>query len=208
MSELARGKYIAFEGAEGSGKTINAKWLSNKIGADYGYEPGGGKVGQILRQIVKDPKIELTAEQQLAIFMAGRAMFANDEVEFVLASGRSFVTDRTWLSSEVYQGYVGGYDVYDIETLAFSAMGKLTIPDVTIFLDIDAETSIERLETRGTNTDDRFKQGGIEVRAKIVEGYAKAFERWQRIGRNIVRIDASQKLERVQMAILDIVNDL
>ena len=102
-----RGRFIAFEGGEGTGKSTQARLLASRLGA-LTREPGGTGLGERIRHLVLENDADPVAERAEALlFAAARAQHVAEVIQPVLASGRHVVTDRFLHSSVAYQGYGG-----------------------------------------------------------------------------------------------------
>ena len=104
--------FIVFEGAEGSGKSTQARLIGEWLAANNAEhiltrEPGGTKVGEEIRALLVHGD-DIPAETELLLMNAARAVFVNDVVRPALAAGKIVVADRFWLSSVAYQGYGSG----------------------------------------------------------------------------------------------------
>ena len=165
------GKFITFEGADGSGKTTQIEkikaYLENK-----GYEclltrePGGSKLGNKIREILLhyDGKVDDLCE--LLLYMADRAQHVKTVIIPALEEGKIVLCDRYTDSSVAYQGYARGLDIERIEKLNTIATDGLE-PDLTVVFDIKTETAMERVGS----TKDRLEQEGIDFYRKLCRGY-------------------------------------
>jgi len=174
---MARGRLIAFEGGEASGKSTQAARLAADLDAVLTREPGGTDVGRRIRDIVLDPALgALTPRAEALLLAADRAQHVAELVEPALARGDDVVTDRYIPSSLAYQGYGRGLDVEELQRLSAWASGGLD-PDVVVLLDVPASVAAERLEGR-----DRMESAGDDFHARVAEGYrelaAAEPERW------------------------------
>src|ERR1700759_1367240 len=102
-------QFIAFEGGEGSGKSTQAARLAKALNAHLTREPGGTRVGTLLRAILLDPEhSELADRREALLYAADRAQHVAEVVRPTLAAGQHVVSDRSAWSSVVYQGYGRG----------------------------------------------------------------------------------------------------
>ena len=165
---MARGRLIAFEGGEASGKSTQAARLAADLGAALTREPGGTDVGRRIRDIVLDPTLGTLASQAEALLLAAdRAQHVAELVEPALARGDDVVTDRYIPSSLAYQGYGRGLDIEELRRLSAWASGGLE-PDVVVLLDVPASVAADRLEGR-----DRMESLGEDFHARVAEGYRR-----------------------------------
>jgi dTMP kinase len=163
---VGRGRLIAFEGGEASGKSTQAARLAADLGAVLTREPGGTDIGARIREIVLDPAASVIAPTTEALLMAAdRAQHVAEVIEPALASGKDVVTDRYIPSSLAYQGYGRGLDVDEVRRLsAWAATG--VEPDLVVFLEVPASVAADRLQGR-----DRMEAEGRDFHARVADGY-------------------------------------
>ncbi len=166
-----RGKFIAFEGGDASGKTTQSQQLAKKLNAVFTREPGGTSVGESLRSILLDPEESLAVRTEALLMAASRAQLVAEVIEPALSSGQHVITDRFIASSLAYQGYASGLPVDDVLSLSLFATETL-LPDLTILIDIPVEESIKR---RG-NEPDRFEKESTDFHTKVRNGYLQIAE--------------------------------
>lgn len=163
----ARGRFVAFEGGEGSGKSTQARLLAEALGALLTHEPGATPLGRRLRELVlgdRSPRVGARAEALLLV--ADRAQHVEEVVRPALEAGRSVVTDRFSGSTLAYQGYGRGLDVGDLARLSSWAAAGLE-PDVVVLLDVSAEVVAGRRD----GPTDRMEGEGAAFHARVTEGY-------------------------------------
>lgn len=144
-----RGKYIAIEGIDGSGKSTQAEILAQTLGAQLVREPGSTSFGEECRTIVKEggPRSVIA---EVFLFAAARADLLEGFVVPALTSGFHVVSDRSIFSSLAYQAR-DGVSMSLVEEINTSApIIAENLPDLVIFLDISPELSSRR---RGGDTD-------------------------------------------------------
>lgn len=210
---MVRGKFITFEGGEGTGKSTQVRLLADAMNRS-GWNvkavrsPGGTKVGEKLRSILKtrEEGEELTAETELLLFGACHSQMVERLLKPGLADGISFISDRFFDSTMVYQGYARGLDLEMLERInAFSCRGLK--PDLTILLDIEPELGMRRSSIRAAGTgaleNDRFDSETLAFHTAVREGFltiaAKEPERFR-------IISASGTIDEVAAAVKDCVN--
>ena len=176
-----RGLFVTFEGIDRSGKTTQAARLLSALGKEaVGVrEPGGTAAGERMREMLKDPEVELSAEGEALLFAAARAELVSGVIRPALEEGRVVVSDRYLDSSLAYQGAARGLGVEEVESVNRFATGGLE-PDLTLLLDIDPR----RAMARGSE-DDRFEQEGRELQERVAAAYeelaAASPARWRRV---------------------------
>jgi len=170
MSEDAltpRGKFIVFEGGDGSGKSTQAKRLADRVGALHTREPGGTPIGDQIRSLVLDPAHPELADRTEALLMAAsRAQHVHELIEPALASGTHVVCDRYVASSLAYQGVGRGLGVDVVAEINRLATAGLAA-DLTVFLDADPKAARSRL---GESLD-RIEDAGASLAQRVVDTY-------------------------------------
>src|SRR3954451_24621299 len=174
-----RGLFVTFEGIDRSGKTTQARLLCEALGDEaLGVrEPGGTEVGERVRELLKDPDIELGSEAEAVLFAAARAELVARVIRPALEEGRVVVSDRFLDSSLAYQGVARGLGVVEVRQINDFAVRGLT-PDITFLLQIEPE----RAATRAGQLD-RFEDEGDSLQNAVFEAYAELAEadpsRWR-----------------------------
>ncbi|MET0910639.1 MAG: dTMP kinase, partial [Ilumatobacteraceae bacterium] len=149
--------YIALEGAEGCGKSTQARILAEAIGAVLTRETGGTPIGERLREILHDTTVtDLADRAEALITAADRAQHVAHVVRPALAAGRSVVSDRSVYSTLGYQGYGRGLDLDVLRRINDWAVDGLW-PNRVILLDAPAGVLAERIRGRAL---DRFELAG------------------------------------------------
>ena len=198
------GKLIVFEGVEGCGKTTQIQqsylWLQSTIPDKkivVTREPGDTELGLGLRQLLLSLKnqkpIYPTAE--LLLYAADRAQHVQEVLQPQLARDAVILCDRYTDSTIAYQGYGRGLPRSIIDRLNFFATDGLE-SNLTIWLDVDVEISLERTRRRGMS--DRMEQADLAFHRRVQDGYnqlAQAFPH------RIQRVDASLDAQAVQAQI-------
>lgn len=177
-STLGRGRFFAFEGGEGCGKSTQAALLAGRLDALLTFEPGDTVIGARLRELLLDPATKgLDGRAEALLMAADRAQHVAEVVRPALHAGRDVVTDRYAGSSVAYQGYGRGLPVDGVRALSQFAHDGLE-PDVVILLQVPVDVALARLRT----TPDRMEAAGREFHERVVAGYeAQAVEdpdRW------------------------------
>lgn len=168
---MTRGKFITFEGGEGSGKSTQVGLLAERlrgdgIGTVVTREPGGTPLGEALRALVLDNAPEPVTE--LLLFAAARAEHVAKVIRPALAHGTWVVCDRFIHSTRVYQGLLGGVPTDLIDVIEVRSVAP-TYPDLTIVLDLPPETGLKRANARGELS--RFDAEGADYHRRLQEGF-------------------------------------
>jgi len=172
-----RGKFITFEGGEGTGKSTQAAMLGARL-ESYGLavqltrEPGGSPGAEIIRHVLLTGAAKpLGADVEAMLFAAAR----DDHVQYTilpaLRSGKWVVCDRFADSTRVYQGILGQVDQKLINVLERVSVGELA-PDLTVILDLPVQVGLERAKLRrGPAQADRFEGEGADFHERLREAY-------------------------------------
>jgi dTMP kinase len=192
---MSKGWYIAFEGAEGCGKSTHATRLATDIGAVLTRETGGTAIGQRIRAILHDTKVtNLSHRAEALLTAADRAQHIAEIVEPALTAGRHVVSDRSVYSTLAYQGYGRELPLDEVRHINQWAIGDHW-PDLVLLLDTPLEVLESRM--RGRNLD-RFEQEGHEFHQRVRDGFAamaaESPEHW-------VVIDGGQSPDNVARAV-------
>lgn len=166
-----RGKFITFEGADGSGKTTQIEKIKEYL-ESQGHEclltrePGGSDLGNRIREILLHYDGEVDDLCELLLYMADRAQHVKKVIVPALEEGKFVLCDRYIDSSVAYQGFARGLNIERIISLNKIATDNL-MPDLTIVFDVETETAIKRVG----DIKDRLEQEGIEFHKKLRYGY-------------------------------------
>jgi len=151
-------------------------------------EPGGTAAGERVREILKDPGVELGAEAEALLFAAARAELVRQVIRPALDAGRTVVCDRFLDSSLAYQGVARDMGLDPVRRINAPAVGDLA-PDLTVLLWLD----IAAAASRGAE-DDRFEREGDELQRAVAGAYAALAEAEPE---RFVRVDAAREPEAV-----------
>lgn len=179
-----RGKFVTFEGCEGSGKTTQLRLLGeylDKVGVDYiiTREPGGSEIAEDIRKIILNGKYTAMSDEcEALLYAAARIQHLKEIVEPALAEGKLVLCDRYVDSSFAYQGYARGLGMEFVSSINSAAV-KNYPPDLTLFLDISPEKAFER--KHGADKGDRMELMGAEFHKKVYEGYKNLLKLFPRI---------------------------
>lgn len=199
------GRLIVFEGVEGSGKTtqlqqcsdwLKASEIGNSMPVTITREPGGTPLGLELRHLLlSGQSSSIQNRTELLLYAADRSQHVEEFLKPKLAQGAIILCDRYTDSTVAYQGYGRGLDLTLIEQLNQIATGGLE-SDLTLWLDVDAETGLKRARQRGKA--DRMEQADLEFHQRVQQGFRELAASYPQ---RIVRIDASKSQEEVYLAI-------
>lgn len=162
-----RGRFVAFEGGEGCGKSTQAARLAARLGAVLTREPGGTPLGARVREALLDRATGPVDPRAEALLMAAdRAEHVAAVVRPALDGGTDVVSDRSPYSSLAYQGYGRGLDVAALRRLSEWATGGVW-PDVVVLLDVPASVASARLGSER----DRFESEDAAFHSRVLEGF-------------------------------------
>ncbi len=179
-----RGKFVTFEGCEGSGKSTQLKLLGEYLsssGADFimTREPGGSAIAEDIRKIILNGEyVNMCAECEALLYAAARIQHLKEVVEPALAAGKLVVCDRFVDSSFAYQGEARGLGKEFIAGINSFALENYS-PDLTVFLDIPPREAFAR--KHGADLNDRMEKAGMSFHEKVYEGYKKIAAEYPRI---------------------------
>lgn len=200
---MARGRFITFEGGEGCGKStqvarLRAALARRGVAVLLTREPGGTRLAELIRGLLKDEREDPPCDRsELLLFLAARAQLVRNVIRPALDAGTWVVSDRFSDSTFAYQGYGRGLPL-DVLRLANDFACDGLVPDRTILLDVDPETSRARLRRREAATQtsaDRIERAGDAFHARLRKGF---LEMAAREPARIVKIDASGTPDEVE----------
>jgi dTMP kinase len=221
-----RGKFITFEGLDGTGKSTQMRKLAEAL-RRTGHkvvetrEPGGTATGEKIRRVVLDSRTQgISPLAEMALMFASRAQHIAEVIQPALDRGQIVLCDRFTDSTEAYQGYgrkLGGDDVLKLHRIFCHDLQ----PDLTILLDSDPGLSLSRARKRNEATaarvtsgqnkcgkhssdENRFEQQDRAFFARVHEGYRAIAKRESR---RVAAIDARGTPAQTHRKITQIVNE-
>lgn len=191
--------FISLEGIDGSGKTTQARRLADALGPESVFvrEPGGTDPGERVRELLKDPGLELDPLAELLLFCAARAQLVAEVINPAREAGRDVVCDRFSDSTIAYQGVARGLGADRVESLCDIATGGVW-PDLTFFLRLHPEIAAERIAAEGRAAD-RFEGEGLDLQRRVAEAYEDVAARHPE---RVLVVDASQPPDAVHAALM------
>ena len=207
------GRFITFEGGEGTGKSTQVKLLAEylkgkKVDVVLTKEPGGTPIGQELRSMLctgDQDKFDAVAEALL--YYADRRIHMQQKVLPALEKGSWVISDRFADSTMAYQYY--GYNKR-VSKQMLDELYKMTVgdfyPDLTIILDIDPEIGLARsmaVNSTYAVQETRHESRGIEFHQNLRKGFleiAKTSDRY-------VVVDANKTIEDLHANIVKLVEE-
>ena len=174
---MTRGRFITFEGGEGSGKSTHAGLLAQQLkqqGIDViqTREPGGSAGAEIMRHIILSGAAKhLGGDAELLLFAAARDDHIRNTIAPALAAGTWVICDRFMDSTRVYQGIVGKTNPRLIRALERIVVGDY-VPDLTFIMDLPADTGLARAQRRrGNSQADRFEAESLQFHEMLREAF-------------------------------------
>jgi len=204
-----RGKFITFEGTEGSGKTSVIKEVKSHF-EKLGYqvmitrEPGGIAIAEKIRDILLNKEnTEMDSRTEALLFAAARRQHLIQKIKPALDKGMIVLCDRFVDSSLVYQGYarnIGIDKVYDINYFAIEGL----LPDLTIFVDVRPEVGLKRVFQTPDREVNRLDLEDLEFHKNIYTGYLELTKKYDRIK----VVNGEQEIEKVVKETIDIIDKI
>ena len=201
---MTRGRFITFEGGEGTGKSTQVRLLSAYLSQSGGdvvqtREPGGSPSAEEIRQLLVTGEANRWSPlAETLLFNAARVEHWRQVIAPALERGAHVLCDSFADSTIAYQAYAGGLDRRLVEQLHRLVMGSVD-PDLTIILDLPAAEGLRRAASR-RHAETRFERKGQEFHEKLRQGFLDIAARAP--GRCVV-INAGHSIERVHAAVLE-----
>jgi len=171
------GRFITFEGGEGTGKSTQAALLAQRlrglgIAVVETREPGGSLGAEIIRHVLLSGAAKpLGPDAEAVLFAAARADHVRAVIRPALENGSWVICDRYVDSTRVYQGALGAVDPRFIRGLERLTVGDL-VPDLTLILDIDPAVGLARAAARRrTAAADRFERETLDFHERLRQAY-------------------------------------
>jgi dTMP kinase len=192
------GKFITFEGGEGSGKSTHIEHAITRL-REAGLsvlvvrEPGGTNVGEQIRHVLQYSKTStsMVPETELLLFCASRAQLVRELIQPALAEGKVVVADRFFDSTTVYQGVGRKIPTESVAFINGFAIGDC-VPDLTLVIDLDPRIGLER--ARGRELFDRMENLSLKFHQRVRQGYLDLAAREPR---RVKIIDGGQPIDIV-----------
>jgi dTMP kinase len=199
---MNRGRFITFEGGEGTGKSTQVRLLVQHLsqgGADVVQtrEPGGSPSAEEIRALLVTGAADRWSPlAETLLFYAARVEHWRQVIEPALSRGAHVVCDRFADSTMAYQCYAGGLDKRVVQDLHRLAMGKAE-PDLTLVLDLPVDEGLKRAAAR-RDDETRFERKGREFHERLRNGF---LEIARAAPKRCAVVDASPNVERIHGAV-------
>jgi dTMP kinase len=212
MANTMVGRFIAFEGGEGAGKTTQIALLEQSlyekgIRSLITREPGGTAGGEDIRSLLKKgEQSRWDGLSEALLLYAARHDHAEKLIKPTIEKGLWVLCDRFSDSSFAYQGFGRSLGLERLEQLHHLALGNF-FPDLTFIFDISPEESYERVlkrQKRTKNRKDRFDDMHMDFHRRIYEGYREIAEKYKD---RCVLVSANTSIDALQKVILDAIEE-
>jgi len=204
---VSTGKFITFEGGEGTGKSTQVALLAAALraaGIDVvtTREPGGAPGAEEIRNLLVNGAVNRwTPMSEALLNNAARSEHLDKTVFPALKAGKWVISDRFADSTLAYQGYGHGVPRKALDDLSSAVLGDFKA-DLTIIFDLDLETGLKRAGARGQG-EDRYERMGHDFHQRLRQGFLQIAE--AEPGRCAL-VDAATSIENVAAAIRTIVS--
>lgn len=203
-----RGRFITFEGIDGSGKSTQLRMLVEKLrvrGIDLiaTREPGGTPLGRRLREVFLETEETVAPIAELLLFASDRAQHVELLIKPALSEGKVVISDRYADATFAYQGSGRGFPETTVDQVIELATGGLR-PDLTLFFDLPVETALTRTRTRNDAGEpvNRMDAETADFYTRVRAAYLRLAEKES--GRFRV-IDASGSVEEIHACVMQAV---
>ena len=200
------GLFISFEGTEGCGKSTQLKALAARFsGAGYDVletrEPGGTILSEAIRSLLQhEPAGEgMCPETELLLFAASRAQHSRACIQPAIKDNKVVLCDRFMDSTTVYQGVARSLSPETVEAINKFAVG-VSIPDLTVLIDLAPEIGLARVRSRGSGELDRMERETLDFFEAVREGYLRLAATQ---AHRFIIIDGDQSPETLEKEIWD-----
>ncbi|MFZ2463954.1 MAG: dTMP kinase [Caldibacillus thermoamylovorans] len=197
---MEKSTFITVEGPDGAGKTTVLNIIAEELAAE-GYpivqtrEPGGSPIAEKIRQIILDKKhTEMDPRTEALLYAAARRQHLIEKIIPALEKGNIVLCDRFIDASIVYQGFarkIGIDEVLKINRFAI----ENTMPDLTIYFDIEPEIGLERIQKHRQGEMNRLDLETMEFHKMVREGYLQLLDRFPD---RIKKVMADRPIEEVK----------
>ena len=192
------GKFITFEGPDGSGKSTVIKAVKEFLTEEgkeilLTREPGGIRISEEIRDIILSKEnTMMSAETEALLYAAARSQHYAEKIVPALAAGKVILCDRFLDSSLAYQGHARGLGIEDVYQINKFGIGN-HLPDLTIFIDVPPIVGLKRV-TRSSRDMDRLDLESLDFHEKAYEGYQIISKRFKE---RFVTVDGTNSVETV-----------
>lgn len=197
------GLFITFEGPEGAGKTTVISKIYDRLKVEdrqviLTREPGGIRIAEKIRTVILDrDNVEMDAKTEALLYAAARRQHLVEKVIPALNNGAIVLCDRFIDSSLAYQGYARDLGIDEVLQINQFAIGN-TMPDLTVFFDIDPAEGLSRIARNNEREMNRLDKENISFHEKVYKGYNELIQRYpNRIIKTDARLSEKDVIENV-----------
>ncbi len=206
-----KGIFISIEGPDGAGKSSVINSIKPKL-EDYfnkpviqTREPGGSPIAEKIREMILDINhSEMDKRTEALLYAASRRQHVIEKIKPALAKGEVILCDRFVDSSLAYQGAgreIGMDNIWTINSFAIEDV----MPDITIYLDVDAQIGLNRIADKQSNRiKDRLELEDITFHNRVRAGYLELIEQSPD---RFLFVDANQSKEEVAKAVWELLSE-
>ncbi|MEO6050670.1 MAG: dTMP kinase [Pyrinomonadaceae bacterium] len=206
-----KGKFITFEGIDGSGKSTQLSMLAGHLRAAgveviTSCEPGGTPLGRALREAFLETGETVAPMAELLSFAADRAQHVEFLIKPALENGKIVISDRYADATFAYQGAGRGFPEEKVLQVIELATGGLK-PDLTLFFDIPVDAAVRRMFDRDENETkkNRMDEETVEFYTRVREAYLGIAEREPE---RFCIVDASGSIEEIHTRVVEVVSTI
>lgn len=207
---MNKGKFIVFEGGEGSGKTTILEMIyeyleSIGVSCIKTREPGGIKISEDIRNIILDKSnINMDAKTEALLYAAARRQHLVEKVIKYLEEGKLVLCDRFIFSSLAYQGYARELGIEEIYKINKFAIGDY-MPDLNLLFDLDPKVGLARINKNKNREINRLDLEELDFHYKVREGYNILSEEYKD---NFIKVNAEASIEEVFEQVKKIIEEI
>ncbi len=203
-----RGRFITFEGIDGSGKSTQLRMLASDLRVKglnvlTTMEPGGTPLGRRLRESFLETEENVSPLAELLLFAADRAQHVDFLVKPAIEEGKIVISDRYADATFAYQGAGRGFPEQMVKQVIKLATGGLQ-PDLTLFFDVSIDKALMRTHSRNESGE---KKNRMDLETN--EFYERVRASYLRIAENepkrFITIDGNDSVEEIHARVLKIV---
>ncbi|MGL5085980.1 MAG: dTMP kinase [Clostridium sp.] len=204
---MRKGKFIVFEGGEGSGKSTILEMIfeslkNNNIECIKTREPGGIKISEEIRSVILNTEnTMMDGKTEALLYAAARRQHLVEKVIKSLNEGKVVLCDRFIFSSLAYQGHARGLGIEEVFEINKFAIGEY-MPDLTILFDVRPEIGLDRILKNSEREINRLDLEKLDFHYKVKEGYELLFKKYND---KIVKVDAEKTIDEVFNDTLNII---
>ena len=206
-----KGKFITFEGIDGSGKSTQLSMLSGNlrsrgVNVITTREPGGTPLGRRLREAFLETEENIAPMAELLSFAADRAQHVEFLIKPSIAEGRVVISDRYADATFAYQGAGRGFPEDKVLQVIELATGGLK-PDLTLFFDIPVQEAIQRMRVRdeAQAKKNRMDEETTDFYTRVRTAYLRIAEREPD---RFKIVDAVGSVEEIQARVVEVVSTI